>query len=188
MREEHVEISGRKLHFHFRGKSGQVHDIELTDQKLAKIVHQIQCIPGEELFHYINDDGEVARIYSEDVNAYLGEISGQEFTAKDFRTWVGSGQAALELETAGPAETETEAKKNVIAAVKNVAKKLGNKPSTCRKYYIHPAVLSAYSDRSLFEAMKVEVKSTSPYALQRHELAVLKIVADHSTEHFPVAA
>ena len=176
LKEHHVEISGRKLRFHFRGKSGLEHDIELTDPKLAKIVRKCQCIPGEELFHYIDDEGQICRIHSEDVNEYLREITGEDFTAKDFRTWIGSGQAALALEEIGPCDSETAAKKNVVAAVKAVAAKLGNRPATCRKYYVHPAILDAYTQGTLFEALKSSNDSAAAYALRREELAVLAIV------------
>ncbi len=182
MREDHVEISGRKLHFHFRGKSGLEHDIELTDRKLAKIVAECQCLPGEELFRYLAGDGAICRICSEDVNEYLREITGQDFTAKDFRTWVGSTQAALELEGIGPSTAETEAKKNVVAAVKSVAQKLGNKPSTCRKYYIHPAVLNSYSDGTLFEKLQARRESSGECVLRREEAALLQLVQSTAAE------
>ncbi|MBV8818896.1 MAG: DNA topoisomerase IB, partial [Acidobacteriaceae bacterium] len=175
MREEHVDVDGRTIHFHFRGKSGLTHDIDLTDRKLAKIVQQCQDLPGEELFHYVDDDGSVSKIYSEDVNEYLRAITGQDFTAKDFRTWVGTGQAAVELEKLGAAASETEAKKNIVAAIKAVASKLGNKPSTCRKYYVHPAILTSYSSGSLLSSLTVEC-SCSAEAHKREEICVLKLV------------
>lgn len=182
MREEHVDINGYKLRFHFRGKSGLVHDIKLTDRKLASILRDCQEIPGHELFHYIDDEGKVCNINSEDVNAYLREITGQDFTAKDFRTWVGSGETALELEQIGPASSETEAKKNVVAAIKAVASKLGNKPSTCRNFYVHPAVIESYMDGTLFEAMKTAPHTTSPHSLRREELCVLEVIAKRVPE------
>ena len=176
MREDHVEVSGYKLRFKFRGKSGLEHEIELADRRLAKIVRECQCIPGEELFHYVDPEGQVCKIYSEDVNNYLREITGQDFTAKDFRTWAGTGQAALELESIGPSSSETHAKKNVVAAIKSVAAKLGNKPSTCRKYYVHPVVLDSYTDGSLFDFMKKATASDSPFGLRREEAGVLDLV------------
>lgn len=182
MRENHVEVTGRKLRFHFRGKSGLEHDVELADPKLARIVRECQCIPGEELFHYLDENDQVCKIYSEDVNNYLREITGQDFTAKDFRTWAGTGLAALELESLGPFTSETEAKKNVVTAVKAVAKKLGNKPSTCRKYYIHPAVLNAYMDATLIEGIAKVKDSGSPTGLRREEIYVLDLVSSHQPE------
>ena len=188
MREHHVEISGRKLRFRFRGKSGLEHDIELTDRKLAKIVHECQCIPGEELFHYVDDAGEICRIHSEDVNDYLREITGEDFTAKDFRTWIGTGQAALALEEIGPCASQSAGKKNVVAAVKAVAAKLGNRPATCRKYYVHPAILDAYVEGTLFEALKKEPASPSAKGLRREEMAVLAIVENVQAKQTKAAA
>ncbi|MDQ2948948.1 MAG: DNA topoisomerase IB [Acidobacteriota bacterium] len=181
MREDHVEVSGYKLRFQFRGKSGLQHDIELADRRLAKIVRDCQCIPGEELFHYIDPDGQICKIYSEDVNNYLREITAQDFTAKDFRTWAGTGQAAVELESIGPSTSETEAKKNVVAAIKAVAAKLGNKPSTCRKYYVHPVVLDSYVDGSLFDFMKKAADSNSSCGLRREEACVLDLVSSRQS-------
>lgn len=188
MREDHVKIEGRKLHFHFRGKSGVQHDIDLTDRKLAKILQQCQDLPGEELFHYVGEEGEVCRIYSEDVNDYLREITGQAFTAKDFRTWNGTCLTAVQLQSAGPSQTETEAKKNVVAAVKAVAAKLGNKPSTCRKYYIHPLIVESYQGGTLFQAMQVECTDCAPGSLRPEEQCVLKMVLAHVPEQLVAAA
>jgi DNA topoisomerase-1 len=175
LRNKHVEIDGHRLRFHFRGKSGQTHDIELTDRKLAGIVRKCQCLPGAELFHYVEPDGSIiSKVCSEDVNEYLREVTGQEFTAKDFRTWVGTGQALLQLESLGPCSSEAQVKKNVVEAVKAVAGRLGNKPSTCRKYYMHPAVLDSYSDGSLFQKMEACTDAGAP--LRREEQCVLKLV------------
>ena len=164
------------------------HDVDLTDRRLAKIVQQCQELPGEDLFHYIDDDGSVSKIYSEDVNEYLREITGQEFTAKDFRTWAGTSHAAVQLESLGPASAETEVKKNLVTAVKAVAAKLGNKPSTCRKYYIHPAVLDSYSSGALFGSMQIECDCSSPHALRREEHCVLKLVQQNMLEQAFIAA
>lgn len=176
MRDKHVEIDGYKLRFHFRGKSGLTHDIELTDRRLARILRDCQEIPGHELFHYLDEAGGVCKVSSEDVNAYLRDITGQDFTAKDFRTWVGTGVAAAELEQIGPAESETDAKKKIVAAIKNTAAKLGNKPATCRSYYVHPAVLDAYMNGRLFDEMK---KSTDhgEGPLRREEVCVVGLVS-----------
>lgn len=188
LREKHVEISGYKLRFHFRGKSGLTHDLELTDRKLSRILRQCQELPGHELFHYINESGDIVKISSEDVNSYLREIAGADFTAKDFRTWVGSSQMVLELEKIGPAGSETEAKKNIVGAIKNAAAKLGNKPSTCRAYYIHPAILESYMDQSLFDAMKKSPEAKGPFDLRREERCVLTLVSAHEKAKIPVAA
>jgi DNA topoisomerase-1 len=179
MRDRHVDIDGHKLRFHFRGKSGLMHDIELSDRKLANILRDCQEIPGHELFHYLNEEGEVCKISSDDVNDYLRDITGQDFTAKDFRTWVGTGQALVELEQLGPCTCETEAKKNIVAAIKNAAAKLGNKPSTCRTYYVHPAVLDAYTDGRLFEELSSVSPGSDAFGLRREEVCALKLVAAH---------
>ena len=179
MHEKHVDISGYQLRFHFRGKSGVVQDIQMTDRKLARILRECQELPGHELFHYIDDAGEISRVTSEDVNTYLREISGQEFTAKDFRTWVGTARTALELEQIGPASSQTEAKKNIVEAIKNAAEKLGNKPSTCRNYYVHPAILEAYNTGTLLESMQKVPQESTSCGLRREELCVLQLVTDY---------
>ncbi len=190
MQDRHVDISGYKLRFHFRGKSGLLHDIELTDRKLARILRECQEIPGHELFHYLNEEGEVCKISSDDVNEYLREITGQDFTAKDFRTWVGSGQTALELEQIGPATSQTQFKKNVLSAIKNAATKLGNKPSTCRNYYVHPAILVGYQEGTLFEFLKKAPPEPLRFGLRVEEQCVLQLVMkyDSSRAILPNAA
>jgi len=179
LRNKHVRIEGRTLRFHFKGKSGIVHDIELTDRKLARVIRDCQCIPGHELFNYIEDDGSVCRVHSEDVNDYLRQIAGDDFTAKDFRTWHGTAQAALALEQIGTCDSDTQAKKNIVTAVKAVAERLGNRPATCRRYYIHPAVLDAYTEGTLLDAL---AKTCDGEALRREELAVMKLVAAHKLD------
>ena len=181
MRDQHVDISGAKLRFKFRGKSGVNHEIELSDRRLAKIVKRCQDIPGQELFQYLDDDGQHQPIDSADVNAYLQEITGLDFTAKDFRTWGGTVLAAQELNELGPFESQTEGKKNVTQAIKDVAERLGNRPATCRKYYVHPFVIDAYMDGTLFETMKAPTHKTtaSPSELRPEEQAVIKILEYH---------
>jgi DNA topoisomerase-1 len=181
LRDEHVEIEGKKIRFHFRGKSGQEHDIELRDRRLARIVYDCQCIPGQELFQYIGDDGENHKITSGDVNDYLREITGQDFTAKDFRTWVGTTQATLVLEAMGPGETQSDSKKNIVAAIKETAAKLGNRPATCKKYYVHPAVLDAYQNGTLFQVLADAKSEPDPFGLKREEVAVMRILASYET-------
>jgi len=173
LRNKHVTIEGATLRFHFKGKSGVVHDIELTDRRLASIVRKCQCIPGHDLFEYTDSEGNVSRVRSEDVNAYLREITGQDFTAKDFRTWHGTTQAALELESLGACDCDTTAKKNIVAAIKSVAGILGNRPATCRKYYVHPAILAAYSEGTLLDSLQSNARSA---LWKREEMAVLQLV------------
>jgi len=154
MRDRHVEIQGSTLRFHFRGKSGQMHEITVEDRRLARIVRACRDLPGYELFRYKDDYGELHSIDSSDVNQYLHEISGADFSAKDFRTWAGTVQSALALAELGTFTSQTEGKRNIVEAVKRVAGRLGNRPATCRNYYIHPAILDAYSEGALLDAIQ----------------------------------
>jgi DNA topoisomerase-1 len=153
LRNRHVEISGSTLRFRFRGKSGKVHEVDISDRRLARIVKRCQDIPGYELFQYVADTGDVTAVDSADVNEYLREISEQEFTAKDFRTWAGSILAAQALRECGEFESEVEAKKRVVEAVKRVALRLGNTPAVCRAHYVHPSLIASYLDRSLIDTL-----------------------------------
>ena len=182
LRNRHVRIEGTKLMFRFRGKSAQEHTVELTDRRLARIVRECQELPGYELFEYVNDAGDVCRIGSADVNQYIREIAGEDFTAKDFRTWAGTVIAAGELNACGKCDGETAIKKTVAGAVKNVARRLGNRPATCRKYYIHPAILDAYADGSIFTRMEQGEQQNTAYAglgLRPEEYCVMVLIADH---------
>lgn len=152
MRDRHVDINGSTIRFQFRGKSGKYHKIELHEPRLAKIVAGCQSIPGQELFQYIDEDGNPRDITSSDVNAYLREISQADITAKDFRTWGGTVLAALALCEYCECRTKKEAKKNLTRAIEAVAERLGNTPTICRKCYIHPAIINSY-----LEGMKLEI-------------------------------
>jgi DNA topoisomerase-1 len=178
LKEQHVDVHGDNVRLRFRGKSKQDHDIKLRDRRLARIVKQLQELPGQELFQYRQDDGEYVKVDSADVNDYLREVTQEDFTAKDFRTWHGSGQMAQELAELGPAQSETEAKRNIVEAVKTTAKRLGNRPAACRKYYIHPAILESYTEQTLFEAMKgVHAGPVrSGVQLRAEELVVMRLV------------
>jgi DNA topoisomerase-1 len=132
MQEEHVRISGDTVRFNFRGKSGREHSVSVRDKKLARIVRQVRDLPGQELFQYVGDDGDTAAISSQDVNAYLREIAGDDFTAKDFRTWEGTLGCALAL-ASERVEATSDAKARVVAAIKSVAERLGNTPAVCKK-------------------------------------------------------
>lgn len=176
MRDQHVKVEGSKMKFHFRGKSGQMHDIEVTDKRLARIVKQCQDVDGQELFQYIDENGEHAKIDSSDVNEYLREITGADFTAKDFRTWTGSGHALQALKLLGKAESESDAKKKIVAAIKEAAHKLGNRPATCRKYYVHPAILDSFVSGILFEMRTAGSTVKSAYDLRDEEQFVLMLV------------
>jgi DNA topoisomerase-1 len=153
LRDRHVEISGATLSFEFRGKSGKVHQVDLNDRRLARIVARCQAVPGAELFQYLDEEGKRVAIGSGDVNDYLRAITGEEFTAKDFRTWAGTLQAVAALEEVGPAASKREAKAAILEAIDRVADHLNNTRAVCRKYYIHPAVLERYEAGTLHEAL-----------------------------------
>jgi DNA topoisomerase-1 len=157
MRDRHVKITGTALYFDFKGKSGVEHEVMLKNARLARIVQQCQELPGQELFQYINELGERETVTSHDVNSYLQEIAGEEFTAKDFRTWAGTVLAAQALQEFSKFDSEAQAKKNVVAAIEKVASELGNTKAICRKCYIHPEILKAYLDGSLVAQLQVEV-------------------------------
>ncbi|MFN2543941.1 MAG: DNA topoisomerase IB [Actinomycetota bacterium] len=146
MRDQHVKVRGAKVRFEFVAKGGQRRMIDLQDARLARIVRKCRDLPGQDLFQYVDGDGEVRSVGSEDVNDYLREISGQEFTAKDFRTWTGTVLAALALCELEPFGSQRQAKKNVLRAIEQVAETLGNTPAVCRKCYVHPQVIGAYLD------------------------------------------
>ena len=153
MRDRHVKIGRGTLHFEFRGKSGRNHEIDLHDPRLAAIVRQTQELPGQVLFQYVDDNGEPQKIGSADVNEYLREIAGEEFSAKDFRTWAGTVLAAVVLREFEKVETMADAKKNLVKAIERVAGRLGNTPAICRKCYVHPVVMKSYLDGQTLERM-----------------------------------
>ncbi len=156
--------------------------MELADPRLARIVKQCQDLPGHELFQYMDESGVRCSIDSADVNRYIHDVARQGFTAKDFRTWAGTLLAARELYAAGPCRTEKERKKRIVEAVKEVARQLGNRPATCRKYYIHPAILDAYANGFLFTTMKAGAEQQAAYGrsgLRPEEYSVMVIIADH---------
>lgn len=180
MRKRHVDVDGAAIRFHFLGKSGKEHDVDIRDRRLAGIVKRCLEMPGYELFKYIDEDGERHDIESGDVNDYLREITGQDFTAKDFRTWAGTVLAAQALQEFEKFDSEAAAKKNVVAAIETVAKRLGNTPAICRKCYVHPVVLDSYLEGSLVEMLRERVDeelSESIGDLEPEEAAVLAPVA-----------
>jgi DNA topoisomerase I len=181
LRDRHVDVRGSTLRFHFRGKSGKEHTLTVRDRRLARIVQRCQDLPGQDLFQYVDVEGERRTLSSSDVNEYLREISGQDFTAKDFRTWAGTLYAFLTLREAEPWESETQAKKNVTETIKSVAERLGNTPTVCRKCYVHPAVLDAYLDTSTRELLAREPDPEAVAALhelQPDEAAVLAFLKE----------
>ncbi len=173
LHDEHVEIKGATMHFEFRGKSGKDHAIDLKDRRLAKIVKRSQDVPGESLFQYRDENGNYHAVTSSDVNAYIREMSGADFTAKDFRTWGGTTMALLELAGLDPCEGETAAKHNISAMIKAVAAQLGNTAAVCRKYYIHPAVIDCYLRGDLAQYL---LRTHAKGGLNIEEVAVLKLI------------
>lgn len=146
MRDRHAHVKGGRIEFRFKGKSGKHHHLQLTDPQLARIVRRAQELPGQELFQYVDEGGRTVDVKSDDVNDYLRSIAGEEFSAKDFRTWAGTVLAAVALRQFEGFETKAQAKRNVVAAIENVARRLGNTPAVCRKSYIHPAIIEGYLD------------------------------------------
>lgn len=154
LKDKHVKINGNELRFTFKGKKGIQHDISIKSKRIARIVKECRDIPGKELFQYLDEAGEHKTIDSGLVNNYIREISGGDFTAKDFRTWAGTVHALLAFKEMGFGTTPTESKKNVVAALDIVSKHLGNTRTVCKKYYVHPALLTLYEDRSLEKYME----------------------------------
>ncbi|MCJ2045428.1 DNA topoisomerase IB [Methylobacterium sp. J-078] len=158
LRDRHARIEGSELTFRFKGKSGKTWDLGLKDRRVARIVKACQDLPGQELFQYRDADGTVRDVTSADVNAYLREITAQDITAKDFRTWAGTVLAALALQEFEAFDSEAKAKKNLRAAIEGVAARLGNTPTICRKCYIHPQVLDCYLEGALLLQIKDAVE------------------------------
>ena len=178
LRNRHVDVSGSTLRFHFRGKGGKEYHVDLKDRRLARIVKRCQDLPGQDLFQYVDDNGDLQAVGSDDVNEYLREVSGQDFTAKDFRTWAGTVLAARALEGLEAFASETEARRNVVQAIDSVAEQLGNTRAVCRKCYVHPAVIEAYLDRSLTGALEPRVQEESLSRLSSEEAGVLALLRE----------
>lgn len=182
LKDEHVHFSSneQEVIFEFRGKSGKEHEIALRDKRLAKLVHQCQELPGERLFQYYDEDGDLVALTSTDVNEYLREVTGFDFTAKDFRTWGGTILAARLLHECGPTNLETATKKQITTVVKQVAQALGNTPAVCRASYIHPAIFAAYEQNKLptFYCLSNEPCGELVHSLD--ELAVLKLLQNYT--------
>lgn len=179
MEDDHARVSNRRVVFRYRGKSGKEHETTLDDPRLARIVRRCQELPGQRLFQYEDEDGSTSEVDSADVNAYLGEISGEPFTAKDFRTWAGTVLACMALQKFSAFDSETQAKQNVVEAVKWVAERLGNTPAVCRSSYIHPVILDSYLDGSMLEALRqraAEELADSGHELLPEEAATLGLL------------
>lgn len=182
MRKKHVDVSGAEVAFEFVGKSGKAWEVELRDPRIARIVKQCEELPGYQLFKYFDEDGVCHTLESGDVNDYLKRISGEDISAKDFRTWAGTVLATCSLIGLEHVETKTQATKNVTAMVKEVARKLGNTPAVCRKSYVHPDVISCYLNGSLSKLVTVgeAVPSASARGLRAEEVAVLRFLEARS--------
>ena len=179
MRNRHVAVEKNHVTFSFKGKSGVRHAIDLEDRRLARVLEKLTDLPGQELFQWLDSDGQTHAINSHDVNAYLKEISGADFTAKDFRTWAGTVLASLALQEFEKFDSQTQAKKNIVAAIEGVSKKLGNTPSVCRKCYVHPAVMDSYLDGSLVATIKQNAEEMLKHwqDLQPEEAAVMGLLS-----------
>ena len=176
IKNRHVTVKGPHLRFRFRGKSGRQHEVDMTDRRIAKIVSKCQDLPGQDLFQYVTDEGEVRNITSQDVNDYLREITNENFTAKDFRTWAGTVLAAIALNAQAGFETKKQAKANVKTAVCAVAELLGNTPAICRKCYVHPAIIEAYLNGVQIPGLAEAVQPPEKINLRAVETAVLKFL------------
>jgi DNA topoisomerase-1 len=183
LKSRHVAVDGSEVRFRFTGKGGKQWSLTVRSRRVAKIIKGCQELPGQELLQYIDDDGERQNVTSSDVNAYLREITGQDVTAKDFRTWAGTVMAALALDASPEFTSQTAAKRGLRAAIAQVAVRLGNTPTICRKCYIHPAVIDAYIDGGLNLKLnpRRRPRSEAFIGLQREETAVLKLLRKQLT-------
>ncbi|MDP9111102.1 MAG: DNA topoisomerase IB [Candidatus Eremiobacteraeota bacterium] len=185
MKDQHVKISGSTLRFAFKGKSGVRHAIDLRDRRLARIVQACRDIPGQDLFQYIDDEDNYQSVDSQAVNDYIKEISGDDFSAKDFRTWVGTVACALSLAGMPAIENEGDAKRNVVEAVKEVALRLGNTPAVCRKCYVHPNIIDEYLESGPLKALAGAVAEdfkTPTTGLRPEEKAVVRFLEKRAKE------
>jgi len=176
IKNRHVMVKGDHLRFRFRGKSGRQREVAITDRRIAKIVSKCQDLPGQDLFQYVSDEGEVGNVTSQDVNDYLREITNENFTAKDFRTWAGTVLAAIALNAQSEFETKKQAKANLKTAICAVARLLGNTSAICRKCYVHPAIVEAYLSRTQIAGLGQAIENTTRINLRAVECAVLKFL------------
>ncbi len=176
LRDEHVDVKGATVRFHFRGKSGKEHAVTVRDARIARIIERSAQLPGRQLFEYLDDDGTVRPVHSDDVNEYLRTVSGGDFTAKDFRTWEATMMCALELAALDAAEdSQTERKRRVAEVIKTVAEHLGNTPAVCKKSYVFPGVIDAFVASGALGLVEKAVKRAA-HALDPHESAVVALI------------
>jgi DNA topoisomerase-1 len=183
LKDQHVKFEGNTMKFSFKGKKGITHSIKLTNPKLARIIKQSREIPGKELFQYYDENGNTHAIDSGMVNKYIQEITGEEFTAKDFRTWAGTLNALNFFKELGTGETAAQVKKKIINALEFVSKKLGNTKTVCKKYYVHPLIIDLFEKQSLFrdidELDKIE-KDDNLTGWTQNEILLMKILRSHT--------
>jgi DNA topoisomerase-1 len=176
IKDRHVTVRGAHLRFRFRGKSGRQHEVDIRDGQVAKIIAKLQDLPGQEVFQYIDDDSQVRDVRSQDVNDYLREITSEDFTAKDFRTWAGTLLSALALNVQGEFETKKQAKANVKTAICAVAELLGNTPAICRKCYVHPAIVEAYLSGKQVAGLADAIKTPDNINVRAVERAIFEFL------------
>lgn len=178
LRDPHVKITGAELRFEFKGKGGKVWRLKVRDRRVARIVKACQDLPGQELLQYLDEDGKRQDVTSSDINDYLREITGRDITAKDFRTWAGTVLAGLALQAFEEVDSAAMAKKNVRRAIEEVAARLGNTPTICRKCYIHPEIVSCYLSGTLLGELReqVEAELRDMAGLRPEEAAILALL------------
>jgi DNA topoisomerase I len=175
-KNRHAKVKGAKVLFRFRGKSGRQHEVDVSDRRVAKVIAKCQDLPGQDLFQYVDDNGQVRDVTSQDVNEYLREIAGEDFTAKDFRTWGGTVLAAIAFSKQDEFQTKKQAKSNIKTAICAVAELLGNTPAVCRKCYVHPVIVEAYLNRTRIAGLNGAEKESVTPDLRAAERAVLKFL------------
>jgi DNA topoisomerase-1 len=182
LQDRHVKINGDDMSFEFRGKKGVYQKIALHSKKLTRLVKQCRDIPGKELFQYYDHEHKRCTIGSGDVNNYLKQATGEDFTAKDFRTWAGSVSALYAFKTAGGFETITECKKKIVSVLDEVAGNLGNTRTVCKKYYVHPVVIKSYEDGTINKYVdKLDEKdNTSAIELNLAEKVLIQLLESES--------
>jgi DNA topoisomerase-1 len=184
LKTRHVAVDGSEVRFRFTGKSGKQWSLRVRDKRIAKIIRACQELPGQELLQYLDEDGKPQDVTSSDVNAYLKEITGHDITAKDFRTWAGTVLAAMALHEVKGFDTAAQVKRNLRTAIENVAARLGNTPTICRKCYVHPDVLTSYLEGNLVLEVKKAVENElrdELSGLQPEEAAVLAMLRGRLT-------
>ena len=174
LRNRHVVVNGETMTFHFRGKSGVDHSVDLKDRRLAGIIRKTQELPGQELVQYVNEDGGHVAVTSDDVNRFLKDVTGQEFTAKDFRTWGGTVLAAMELGSIAPSSTLGVPEKSIVAAIDAVSKQLGNTRAICRACYVHPEILEAFLEGEVISSKMMVNTSEAELPFGELELSTIE--------------